>query len=200
MAGSRAKMLKAESFDELIDFIIAKQKHPERDIAMMALSHKTGLRACEMAGLNWINVLDADGSLSDIIEVPADVAKKGHARGIPMHPFVREALVLLKEQAEKGLTRAVSPNTPLFKPTTPIARYTANNLQRHMGRIYRKAGFIGCSSHSGRRGFITHAVRRAGDHDASLHDVQRLAGHRYMDTTQKYIEPSEGVRSLVSTL
>jgi integrase/recombinase XerD len=55
-------------------------------------------------------------------------------------------------------------------------------------RWYRHLGFQGCSSHSGRRTFITNAARRISTVGGSLRDAQVLAGHSNLRTTQRYIE------------
>ena len=55
-------------------------------------------------------------------------------------------------------------------------------------RWYRDLGFSGCSSHSGRRTFITNAARKISTVGGSLRDVQALAGHSNLSTTQRYIE------------
>jgi integrase/recombinase XerD len=55
-------------------------------------------------------------------------------------------------------------------------------------RWYRHLGFVGCSSHSGRRTFITNAARKISTVGGSLRDVQVLAGHANLRTTQGYIE------------
>jgi integrase/recombinase XerD len=55
-------------------------------------------------------------------------------------------------------------------------------------RWYRHLGFLGCSSHSGRRTFITNAARKISTVGGSLRGVQMLAGHSNLRTTQAYIE------------
>src|SRR5262249_19690467 len=59
----------------------------------------------------------------------------------------------------------------------------------------------GCSSHSGRRTFITRAARRVSQVGGSLRDVQELAGHTSLAMTQRYIEgDTEAKRKLVALL
>ena len=53
---------------------------------MILLSVKAGLRACEIAGLDWSMVLDAQGRVSGTIHVRDVIAKKRGGRRIPMHP------------------------------------------------------------------------------------------------------------------
>jgi site-specific recombinase XerD len=53
---------------------------------------------------------------------------------------------------------------------------------------FRTTGLQGCSSHSGRRTFITNAARKISTVGGSLRNVQMLASHRALSTTQRYIE------------
>ena len=56
---------------------------------------------------------------------------------------------------------------------------------------YDECGLIGCSSHSGRRTFITNCSRMISSVGGSLRDVQSLAGHSNLNTTQRYIDGDE---------
>ena len=76
-----------------------------------------------------------------------------------------------------------------FVVTTERAKQTSAAAIVNLFAVwYRALGFNGCSSHSGRRGFITNAARKIGTVGGSLRDVQLLAGHSSLSTTQRYIE------------
>ena len=69
------------------------------------------------------------------------------------------------------------------------------------GRAFAAVGLEGCSSHSGRRTFITRAARLVHRAGGSLRDVQLLAGHRSIQTTQRYIDGDSDVqRRLVALI
>ncbi len=65
---------------------------------------------------------------------------------------------------------------------------------------YTRAGLIGCSSHSGRRTFITNAAKKISTVGGSLRDVQWLAGHSSLQTTQRYIDGDSDARRKVVDL
>jgi integrase/recombinase XerD len=67
-------------------------------------------------------------------------------------------------------------------------------------RLYSGLGMIGCSSHSGRRTFITRAARKIGEVGGSLRDVQQLAGHASLGTTARYIEGDQEAQRKVVAL
>jgi integrase len=55
-------------------------------------------------------------------------------------------------------------------------------------RWYRHFSFIGYSSHSGQRTFITNAAGNISTIGGSPKDVQEFAGHANLRTTQRHIE------------
>ena len=78
---------------------------------------------------------------------------------------------------------------------------TALSIVVWFKRAYRYLGLDGCSSHSGRRTFITRAARLVHEAGGSLRDVQLLAGHRSIQTTQRYIDgDTDAQRKLVSLI
>jgi integrase/recombinase XerD len=68
-------------------------------------------------------------------------------------------------------------------------------------RLYTSLKMDDCSSHSGRRTFMTRAARQVSQVGGSLRDVQELAGHTSLATTQRSIEgDTETKRKLVALL
>ena len=76
-----------------------------------------------------------------------------------------------------------------------------NSLVNWFVVTFADLGLQGCSSHSGRRTFITNAARAVHRVGGSLRDVQLLAGHSSIETTQRYIDGnSDAQRRLVSLI
>jgi len=66
---------------------------------------------------------------------------------------------------------------------------------------YKLCDIEGASSHSGRRMFITNAARKISLVSGSLRDVQNLARHKNLQSTQRYIEQnSEAQRKVIDLL
>ena len=68
-------------------------------------------------------------------------------------------------------------------------------------KVYGELGMVSCSSHSGRRTFITLSARLLAKTGGSLRDIQELAGHRALTTTERYIQGDrEAQRRLIRLL
>ena len=111
MAGKQAKVITPPMLKRMLRHV-SRSSFPQRDRAMILLSVKAGLRACEIAGLDWSMVLDARGRVSDTIHVRDLIAKKHRGRRIPMHPDLRRAL----EKLASTVARARDPLVPWVTP------------------------------------------------------------------------------------
>ena len=60
-----------------------RTRHPQRNRVIVLLSVTAGLRACEIAALQWDMVLTARHEVGTILELPGWAAKKGGGRRIP---------------------------------------------------------------------------------------------------------------------
>jgi integrase/recombinase XerD len=191
MSGKQAKNLAANHIDDLLLFA-ETTRYPLRDRVIVLLSVKAGLRAAEIANLTWDMVLDPEGGICTSLELRDSAAKMGHGRVIPLHSDLRDVLALWRNKS-----KAVGPviRSDRGGPMTPLS------IVIWFSRAYEALGLKGCSSHSGRRTFITRAARLVHQAGGSLRDVQLLAGHRSIQTTQGYIDgDSDAQRRLVSLI
>ena len=132
------------------------------------------------------------GEISGVIELRDRAAKKGSGRMIPIHPDLRAALIEWRSFAGSRTYVAASERGGPMTPPSIVVWFN---------RAFRSIGLNGCSSHSGRRTFVTRAARLVHKAGGSLRDVQLLAGHRSIQTTQRYIDgDSDAQRKLVSMI
>lgn len=199
----RAKIISDQQLNELLARLVSDSREPLRDYAIVLLSFKAGLRAAEIAGLEWSDVTDATGCIGQIdpitnervIAVPSSIAKKGRYRTVPLHPALEATLGHLKMRLfGNGFARG-----HVIRGAAGCASITPNALQRYLSRLYKEHG-LDCTSHSGRRTMITKMAQIANKHDCSLMDVQRVAGHSRVDTTEAYVEHSLSVHRLVEAI
>jgi len=191
MLGRQAKILSSSDVDDLLLFASCT-RHPLRNRVMVLLSAKSGLRAGEIANLTWDMLVDANGHISGLIELRDQAAKKCSGRSIPIHPDVAAAL---------AAWRQVAPSSEYVIASERGGPMTALSIVVWFNRTFKKIGLKGCSSHSGRRTFVTRAARIVHKAGGSLRDVQLLAGHRSILTTQRYIDgDSDAQRKLVAMI
>ena len=191
MAGKQAKVLFDHHVHALLAYATAS-RYPVRNRVIVLLSVKAGLRAGEIANLTWPMVLDPTGEIATSIELHDVATKNRSGRRVPLHNDLRRALAQWRE-ISNGMNHVVeSERGGGLTPASIVNWFTA---------AYRVLGLAGCSSHSGRRTFITRAARLVHKAGGSLRDVQILAGHRSIQTTQRYIDGDTDVqRRLVALI
>jgi integrase len=191
MAGRQAKLLYDHHVKNLLAYA-SSSRYPVRNRVIVLLSVKAGLRAGEIANITWPMVLDPSGEIATAIELHDVAAKMRSGRRVPLHDDLREALARWRE---------ISGGTRNVVYSERGGGMTPSSIVNWFSAAYRTIGLEGCSSHSGRRTFITRAARLVHKAGGSLRDVQLLAGHRSIQTTQRYIDgDTDAQRKLVSLI
>jgi integrase len=179
--GKQAKIL-TEAQQKAVLTVLQSRKNARRNTVIFLLSVDSGLRAKEIAALEWSMLTDAEGQLTDEIRLP-NRASKGTSGGVVyISTRLRKALLALANEQ--------TPQGPIVKSQSGTAM-TAQVVINWFFNLYRDLGFEGCSSHSGRRTAITRWARKISSVGGSLRDVQALARHSSLSMTQRYIEVSQ---------
>jgi integrase len=160
--------------------LVEHHRHSHRNRVIVLLSFKAGLRACEISGIDWTMVLTSTGRIARLLTIPPRIAKRGSGRYIPLHPEIRQALQVLHD------ADGYPDHGPVIRSERGD-RMTARSIVNWFAASYHDLGLIGCSSHSGRRTFITRSARLLARTGGSLRDIQELAGHKALTTTERYI-------------
>ena len=190
----QARILSRRQLEMCLAHVRATSRTPESDELKLLLSHLAGLRACEIAGLPVEAFLNAEGRVAKVISVAARYSKSRRSRTIPMHADVRDAFRRFRKAHPEATHVTVDKKSLVLRPQS------ANTVSQWFRRMYLEVGMEGCSSHSGRRTFITELAKRANNFGNSLRDVQYLAGHARLDTTERYIDLSDSMVALVASL
>jgi len=193
--GKQAKILNPKQVEAILHHI-GNRRNGLRNQVIFLLSIRAGLRAKEIASLKWSMVVGADGEVADYIHLTNDASKGNSGRIIPINKGLKASLAELYV-GERQLPQ-FDVAAAYVVSTERSDRTSAQAIVNQFQRWYRDLGLIGCSSHSGRRTFITNAARRISTVGGSLRDVQMLAGHSSLQTTQRYIEgDSDAKRRIV---
>lgn len=178
----QAKVLSKGQIEAVLGYL-GSTRYPIRNRVIFLLSVKAGLRAKEISCLTWEMLTDAEGELGGTISLTNEASKGRSGRAIPLNKDLRLALVRLKGEAEKH-----SRSSSYVVTSERGEKASAASIVNMFADWYHALGYTGASSHSGRRTFITNAARKISTVGGSLRDVQLLAGHSALTTTQRYIE------------
>lgn len=181
---SQAKTLTERELRRVLDYC-ALTRHATRNRVMVLLTFYAGLRVSEVAALKYSNVVASDNTIKSEFRLSAEQTKGGHARTV----FISEKLRKELSAYVKTLKRHEQELRPLFR-TQKREGFTANTLCQHFHWLYRRAGVVGASSHSGRRTFITNLAAKG----VGVRVLAALAGHRNPATTMVYIDASDDMK------
>lgn len=189
----QAKTLTGKDLKKVLAYI-STRKHSARDRAMLLTTVWAGTRIGETAALRLGDVLAPDGTIKDQVRLSAEQTKGKESRIVMLPSKLRDELkkYLIARFGINDLQAVAAGNmdVALFYTQKERGRgFSANTAAQHFGAIYREAGIVGASSHSGRRTFITNLANKG----VGARVLMTLAGHKNLGTTQKYIDCNDEI-------
>ena len=192
MLGKRAKTLSEAQISAILGYL-STTRHGLRNSVIFLLSLH-GLRAKEIANLELSMITGSDGELADHIAIQDKATKGKSGRVVPMNKKLQASIA-------SYLPTRLHPDSKYLITTERSEKFSANAVAVFFKRLYLKLEIQGASSHSGRRTFITQCARKITQAGGSIRDVQFLAGHRHLSTTQRYIDQDpQSQRKLVDLI
>jgi integrase len=196
--GKQAKTLNRTQIKMIGEFLL-NNRYGLRDQTIFYFSVKCGLRSKEISNLKWSMVMDSDGSVGDYLNLPNASSKGKSGRIVPLNKDLKRNLIeMLREHSSY---QHFSPSTSAIIRTERSKSTSSQAIVNMFQRWYDRLGLVGCSSHSGRRTFITETSKKISTVGGSLRDIQMMVGHSSLQTTQRYIESdSESQKKVVNLL
>jgi integrase/recombinase XerD len=191
MLGRQAKILSDIQIKAVLG-ALEGSRNGLRNKVMFLLSLNS-LRAKEIASLEISMITDAEGNIADSIALEDKASKGRSGRVVFMNPALKGVLIEYLE-SRKHLT------SKYVIVTERSEKFSAHAVVVFFARLYRKLGFVGLSSHSGRRSFASRAAKKISLAGGSLRDVQALLGHRNLATTQRYLDQDVDAQRKVASL
>ena len=194
----QSKTLTPTQINVMSDYL-RKGRNGLRNQTIFLLSVKSGLRSKEISQLQWNEVCNSDGEVDTHINLTNRSSKGLSGRTIPIHKDLRSNLIeLLNYQRQFSYFNY---NNSFIIRTERSPFTTSQTIVNMFQSWYGRLGLIGCSSHSGRRTFITETSKKISLVGGSLRDIQMMVGHSSLQTTQRYIEgDSESQRKVVDLI
>ena len=178
-----AKVLSSKAISKMASWLENRQTNPShfkyRNLAMFYLSVYAGLRAKEICGVRWLDITEGE------LRLTHEASKGRSGRPIPLNAKVKRSLDSWRTALEEIGRFDADGFVVITQRTKSMSAQACVNL---FAEWYKLNGMNGCSSHSGRRTFVSNTARKISQVGGSLKDVMALAGHSHLATTQRYIE------------
>jgi integrase/recombinase XerD len=178
----------------LLLLYVNTRKYAQRDRAMLLMTYWGGMRIGETAATKIKDVLASDGTIKQEINLTAEQTKGRYSRTVVLNDKLRkEIMAYLLTRFTKAELIALQYSSTKEKPlfcTQKSDGFNANTACYHFHMLYKAAGLEGCSSHSGRRSFLTELSSKS----VPLKVLMELAGHRQAQTTMRYINVTSDMK------
>ena len=183
--GKQSKTLNKNQIKMVGEYLLSN-RYGLRDQTIFYFSVKCGLRSKEISHLKWWMVMDSDGSVGNYLNLPNSSSKGKSGRVVPLNKDLKKNLEKMLD--EHQTTNDFDPQTSFIVRTERSKSTSPQSIVNMFQRWYGNLGLVGCSSHSGRRTFITETSKKISSVGGSLRDIQMMVGHSSLQTTQRYIE------------
>ena len=178
---AQARVLTDKELKQVLNYNDACERYAARNRLMLLLTHWAGMRIGEVVALRVSDVVDEDNKPKSEIRLRASQTKGKRARVVFVSTRLqREIVKYLQASNTRYSERA------LFR-TQKSHAFTANTATQLLQRIYARAGFVGATSHTGRRSYLT----KLADKGIGVFVLAQLAGHQHISTTQRYVSVSD---------
>ena len=153
-------------------------------ITMMFKFSFQGLRLCNWYRLQLKDIIDGNNEIVEMIHLQGDKNKGG-----------KKVIYYLNDELRKDLKEYIkgwdlnNKERYLFVSYKTGRPYQKNSLTNLFHKIYNDMGIENCSTHCGRRNFITNLLVNGVD----ITTVKELVGHSFIQTTALYYNTNESM-------
>ena len=177
----QAHVLTDKELKQVLNYNYACERYAVRNRLMLLMTHLAGMRIGEVVAVRVSDVVTEDMKPKAEIHLSAAQTKGKRARTVFVPTRLqREIVKYLKASHTRYSERS------LFR-TQKSHAFTANTATQLLQRIYARAGFVGATSHTGRRSYLT----KLADKGVGVFVLAQLAGHQHISTTQRYVSVSD---------
>ncbi|OEJ66816.1 tyrosine-type recombinase/integrase [Magnetovibrio blakemorei] len=178
---SQAAVLKETELKRVLAVVTQHGTLASRNRLAVLLSHWAGMRAGEIAAIKIMDVVNDDGAVRDRIHLSVEQTKGKRGRTVFLNTKLQREIAKYLEWRKWTDERK-----PLIL-SSKGGHFTPTSMVNLFKRIYVQAGLPDARSHSGRRSYLTTLANKG----VSVFVLQQLAGHRSIQTTQRYVTVNE---------
>lgn len=177
----KAAFISPDNFDYLISVANSEKRNRLRNVAILELGYRTGMRCASIAGLRLDQVVNRNGEVVKRCVLESSQVKGGDNYPVFLtHPKLKRAL------EEYLAVRPEASVSNLFV-TERGNGYSAHGMSELIGNLMKKADLKGTSAHSLRRSFCSNKLNAGAD----LPSLKVLMNHKSLSTTLIYCETDE---------